>query len=153
MSYADQITTEINALLDRLSDEGQSWRPRWIAHMICESHKKGLSKSKHAHFWLHCGYAEVRKQVGECISRRTNPAAEAAEEEAPRLPGFSHVREYYSVKRDDEVIGVPVRQLTLQEFDEKIVMLRKRAVTENAHANELEKLKRLVHFRDGEAAA
>jgi hypothetical protein len=151
MSYP--LVTEINALLDRLADEGQQWRPARIASAICTAHLPGLAKrSKHALFWQHCGYAEVREQVRECISRRTNPAA-AANDDAPRFPGFEHARAYYSVKRGDEVIGVPILQLTVREFDEKIAMLRKMAATENAHADELEEIKRLTHRQGGEEAA
>jgi hypothetical protein len=155
VSYAETLVTEINALLDRLADEGQPWRPAWIANAICVSHQAGLSrKSKHAMFWRHCGYAEVRKQVGECIGRRTSPVTtESADDEAPRLPGFEHARAYYSVKRGNEVIGVHILNMTAREFDEKIAMLRKRAVTEKAHADELEQIKRLIHRRGGEAVA
>lgn len=153
MSYAEQLVAEINALLDRLADEGQPWRPAWIANAICVEHEAGLADSDHAMFWRHCGYAEVRAQVRECISRRTSPAATAADDEAPRLPGFEHARAYYSVKRDSEIIGVHILQLTVREFDEKIALLRKMAATENAHADELEKIKRLIHFRRGEEGA
>ncbi|HEY1243992.1 MAG TPA: hypothetical protein VGF29_04080 [Hyphomicrobiaceae bacterium] len=154
MSYAETLVTEINALLDRLADEGQQWRPALITNAICAAHLPGLSKkSTHALFWRHCGYAEVREQVRECISRRTNPTAAGTDDEAPRLPGFEHARAYYSIKRGNEIIGVHILHLTAREFDEKIAWLRKSAKTENAHADELEKIKQLIHFRGGEAAA
>ncbi len=128
MSYAETLVTEINVLLDRLADEGQPWRPGWIANAIVVGHLPGLNKkSKHAMFWRHCGYSEVRKQVGECIGRRTSPAAAAAadEEEAPRLPGFEHARAYYAVRRGGEIIGVHILQMTVREFDEKIARCAK----------------------------
>ena len=140
MAYADQLSAEINAWLDRLADEGRPWVASWIANAICVAHESGLANSEHASFWRHCAHAEVRDQVRRCMSKRTAPATE--DTPAPRFPGFDHLQSYYSVKRGDEEIGVPVGELTDEEIDEKAALLRTMGATCYAHANELERFKR-----------
>ena len=74
--------------------------------------------------------------------RQEKRTATDNEEAAPRLPGFEHLQAYYSVKRGDDEIGVPIRDLTDQEIDEKVALLRAMGSTCYAHANELERFKR-----------
>jgi hypothetical protein len=142
MRHADLLAADINAWLDRLADEGRPWIAGWIADAICVAHESGLAESEHADFWRHWAHASVRDQVRRCINKRT---ATADNEAAPRFPGFEHLQAYYSVKRGDEEIGVPVRDLTDQEIDEKVALLRAMGSACYAHANELE------HFKSNRA--
>ncbi len=139
MNRADQLVKEINAYLDRLAAADQPWRPAWIAAAICDDHAAGLAGAEQAEFWRHWALAAVRDQVRRCINKRT---AADNDDAAPRLPGFEHLQAYYSVKRDEEEIGVPTADLTDQEIDEKVALLRSMGSTCFAHANELEQFKR-----------
>ena len=79
--------------------------------------------SEEAHFWRHCSYA-VRSATRSTNHRTGGGTHGRGEGEAPRLPGFEHLRMYYLVKRGDEEIGVTSFDLTDREFDERAALLR-----------------------------
>lgn len=140
MSYANQLSDEINRALDDLAMRGEHWRPVFIAHAICAAHAHGLVDDDQALFWQHCGYREVRREVTRCINGR---AGDGAKTEGIQmiLPGYEYVQTHYVVTRANEDIGVPVGDMTDAEIDSKITLYRTMARSCQAHADELARYK------------
>lgn len=147
MSYYDALASEINTVLDRLADEGREWRAARIASEICTRHMEGLGDGEHTHFWLHCGYADCRREVTRAINRR---AGDRVSEDSGQmaLPGFKHLHAYYVVKRDGEDVGVSVFELTEHELARKEAHYRSMGAACYEHASELGRFR-----RDREAAS
>lgn len=141
MSYQETLTAEINLVLDDLSEKGETWNAAWIAHAICNKHTDGLAENEHSYFWRHCGYQDCRDEVRRCINGRAGdrPTSDAQ----LRLPGYDHLQAYYIVKRDGDEIGVPVHDLTDDELEAKAALYRGMAAACYAHADEIDRFKRL----------
>ena len=142
-----QLRQEINIVLDRLQTNGEAMRPQWVAHEVCDSHRRGLvndSESIDVAFWTYTGYFAARKLATQCINDR-DASVSGQERLQPLLPydGFSRteLQDYYVVTRDDEDIAVPTRDLTDEEIHQKIALYRRNAYRLNAHADELERYK------------
>jgi len=142
MSYADKLTAEINRILDDLAERGESWEAKWIAHGICNSHSDGLNSSEDAEFWRWCGYTETRDQVRRCINSRAGDKAETNDRQY-RLPGYDHLQSYYVVQRGGVDVGVPVTSLSDAEIEEKSSLFRSMGAACYAHADELDRFRRL----------
>lgn len=145
----DQLGIEIRKILEGLAVE--LWRPRIIAVQLCTKHMiPALRKSEEYGFWHYCGYETCRDLTTEIIGRLADPTTEESED-APRLPGFTHIQTHYTVKRNldggrfgkREIVGVPVDDLT---DDETEAIVRRMRTSGNAildHADELERYKGL----------
>ena len=142
MSYENQLTEEIYAILERLAAEQQPWRAQWIAHEICQSHKDGLAEGDARLFWEHCGYEKICDLVRRCINRRAGDR-ELPDEAQLRLPGYERLQAYYMVKRNGDDIGVSVHDLTDAELIEKAALYRSMAAAAYAHADEIDRFRRL----------
>jgi hypothetical protein len=145
MKYNDKrLKAEINAVLDDLAAQHEPWRPQWITHQICSSHRLGLADSDddHVAFWDYGGYTTTRKFTTECINDRADPpiSTESTTQQLA-LPGFAreHLQDYYVVVRDDEDIAVCVLELTDGELFAKAALYRSHSRKALAHAEELER--------------
>lgn len=139
MDYSSQdLDREIADKIDALMTDGKVVDARWVAHAICSDHAAGLADNADGRFWRHCGYRASRDAVRRHISKRTDPTIE---EKQFILPGFDHVRCYYPVPRDGEVVMVAAFDLTDDEIDTKVEELAKNQQTLRDHANELMRFK------------
>jgi hypothetical protein len=85
-----------------------------------------------------------RVAVGECAREVLRDLKLAADDPvkvagAGTLPGFEHLNRGYPVERDDEVVIVPIDQMTRAERVERARQYRKMARGCIAHARELER--------------
>lgn len=136
--YHDRLIEEINLILDRLSASGDRWDARWVAHAVCLSHDKGITKkSDHSPFWLHCGYEATRREVTRCINARAGDKPE--NNEAPKFAGFEQLQQYYVVVRDGEQVGVRVTDMTDAELSDKANRYRKMGASCYRHADEIDR--------------
>ena len=142
MSYHDKLTDEINRILDDLTSRGETWDAKWIAHAVCNGHSDGLTDAPDADFWRWCGYKECREQVRRCINHRAGDKP-TADPRQLRLPGYEHLQAYYVVNRDGADVGVPVTHLTDLEIEAKAGMYRTMGAACYAHADELDRYRRL----------
>lgn len=143
-SHYEPTIAQINEHLDYLAEQGQPWIEKWIAHAVCEKHRKALPYSADADFWLWNGYQSVRELVRRVIGKRAGlkPTKDRDKQQID-LPGFERVRlqDYYVVVRDGVEQGVPVVSLSDAEIDEKAGELRAMGAGLYAHADELERFK------------
>lgn len=142
MSYHDRLITEINKTLDDLAAAQEPWAAQWVAHKICGDHAEGLAGNDDAMFWRHCGYVEVRDEVRRCINRRAGDKADSDDQQM-KLPGYDHLHAYYVVRRNSEDVGVPIHEMTDAELEEKSAIYRSMAKACYAHADELDRFRRL----------
>ena len=147
MSYQDRLRTEINATLDQLAAEQQPWIAKWVAHHICKVHSDGIAENEHSDFWRHCTYVECRRQVTECINKRAGDKP-SRDSEQLKLNGWDHLQAYYVVTRDGEDVGIPVSELTDEEIEAKATLYRKMADACQAHADELDRFRRLRRMQE-----
>lgn len=150
MKYHDkQLREEINSVLDTLAAQQAAWRPVWITHEICQSHRIGLvaDDNEHVAFWEFNGYSFTRKLVTEVINERADQSiSDKAAPQQLSIPGFAreHLQDYYVVTRENEDIAVCVLDLTDDEINAKAALYRSHARKAIAHAEELE---RFADFR------
>lgn len=150
MSYASQLTDEINAVLSRLAVDGVEWRAAFVTQEVCRAHADGLANEDDAVFWEHCGYAETRREVTRCINSRAGDTPTPRTDEQLILPGYRHLQNYYVVERDGDRIGVRVDHLSDDELMAKAALYRANGRANFAHANELVSYK---ESREAEEAA
>ena len=143
MSYADQLSVEINTRIDALVAAGEPVRATWIAHAICQSHSDGLAHNEEAEFWKHGGYKTCREEVRRCINRRMGDSETGGTDQMV-FDGFEHLQRYYMVDRDGDQVGVPVEAMTDEEIDAKEALYRNMGIACFAHADELSRFK---HWR------
>jgi hypothetical protein len=146
MYHDKQLRHEINVVIDALSTRREPWKPQWITHKVCESHRAGLQSedSDHVAFHTYTSYTLVRKFVTECINQRADPpVSEESAQQQLSLPGFDrqHLQDYYVVTREDGDIAVCVLDLTEGEIDAKAALYRSHSRKALAHAEELERFK------------
>lgn len=135
-SSENKIKQEINSILDDLDKRNEIWSPRWVAHMIVNSHKDGIRNGAHADFWNHCGYSKAREMVTRCINRRAGVSKETISKQFI-LPGYEHAQSHYVVTRNNDEVGVPIHQCSDEELSLKANTYRKMGVACFAHADEL----------------
>jgi hypothetical protein len=70
---------------------------------------------------------------------RGDPAGSDPSLDLPRLPGFTHLRRVYPVRRGGVIYLVPIEQLTDAEITEKCRLYRKAADAYIDHAAELQR--------------
>lgn len=139
MGYERIFNEEISAELDRLQAGGERWVANWITHTIVGRHEPEIGRD--AEFWRYCGYSTVRDAVRRHINGRAGDRPERDERQL-RLPGYEHLQAYYIVKRKRlGEVGVPIQQMTDQEFDEKIGRYEAMGANCMAHAEELRRYK------------
>lgn len=152
-----QVHADIDAALDAQETRKAKFQPQWIAHEICRAHCEGLldePTNPHVRFWVYTGYTLTRRFVTECINRRLNPVlpadqAATVRHTQPLLPydGFprEYLQNYYVVRRDGGDVGVPTRDLTDAELDDKVDLFMGQMRQLSAHANELVRYKEWRH--------
>jgi len=145
MSYEQQLTTEINELLDDLAKRRQIWNPALITAEICERHGAGIRGGKHADFWRHSGYCHCRQQVRQCINRRAGDPSES--DKQMKLFGWEHLQTYYLIEREGDQVAVPVTAMTDSELEQKARLYRSMAATCYAHADELDRFRNHRRFQ------
>ena len=143
MSYSDRLKEEINDVLTTLEVDRSPWEASWIAHEVCNQHRKGLAKNDERFFWDHCGYTEARRQVRECINRRAGDHTDLeAVDRQYVIPGYEHLRSYYVVERDGQKVGVSVYDTTDDDLDVKKTIYRSMGQACYAHADEIDRFQR-----------
>lgn len=142
MAY--DLTAEIHAKLDELAERGDTWNAQWVAHAICSEHAEGVVEDDdHCFFWRHCGYEKTRDEVRRAINKRAGDKEQGNDDPQLRLPGYDHLQAYYIIRREGEDVGIPVTQLTDEELRGKADLYRAMAESCYAHADELDRFRRL----------
>ena len=139
MSYQDQLTREINGVLDRLEEQKHRLVADWVTVEICDKHAEGLATNEHREFWHFCGYSTTRDEVRRCINVRRGDKPESSSSRQHWLPGFVHLQPYYLVERDGKEVGIPTPELEDDELLAKATLYRSMAAGCNAHANEIDR--------------
>ena len=140
MSYETRVKNEIYAIIEARKAKRLPLKGDWIAHQVCDAHKAGLARGEDGDFWKWAGYRAVRELTRKCISEMTD-GAPLRRDPQPRLPGYEHLQEYYSVERRGDMVAIHREHLTDHEIEAKADEHRKMGAGHHAHADELERWK------------
>ena len=124
------VQLEVDATLD----EGRVADKRVVAQDVVSANR-GESDSD---FAIACSLHAVQAIAGDLIRLVAKKEIEADSSQGI-LPGFVHVRNHYSVMRDNVSMIVPILQMTHDELLLKVTELRAHGYGALAHALELEK--------------
>lgn len=138
MGYERILTDAIDAELDRLQSEGRRMIADWVTKAVCAPHEASLPSGDDGDFWRHGGFSHTRETVRRRINSRAGDKTEE-DDRSPRLPGYTHLQQYYIVKRKGHGdIGVAIHDMTDAEIGGKIALYGSMSLACANHADELQ---------------
>ena len=139
MSYQKILVGEISSLIDNLIDGKIIIDPNAVTSEICNNHSKELLND--ATFSTYNNYTNVRREVRSVMSKKMDLDINSLTNENSQLViiGFECLQSYYSIKRNDSYLGVPIEEMTVEEIRQKAKSYRKMGNTCYIHADELDK--------------
>jgi hypothetical protein len=133
MRSKTEVTQEIRRLVTDRVDAGSTIRVNWFTQEILTM--KSEIEGEDADFYVACAADFIRDTVKRCIGDY-QPKATATDAQIV-MDGFDHMQKAYTVTRDNEVVLVPVQDLTPDEIEGRAAELEGMARGCIAHAREL----------------
>lgn len=138
----NKFEIEIAAHVAAWDRAGKELVPAFITHEIITKHEPGLARTnEHTEFFKHYTYKGHRKDVGSYIAKMYGDDDDKQKTLDQFLPGFEHVQRRYVIKRGSEDVAVLVEQMTDDEIDARVQLLKRRGRACLAHADELARFK------------
>jgi hypothetical protein len=139
MNYSPKdLVTEIYDVITDRCDQGDIISRGWVCTAVLAKHKI----TRLDDFSLCCRQMAVSAAVDAALARMKrrdegddDPDVEGFE--APRLPGFKHLRRVYPIRRDGVVMLVPIDLMTVQERNAKADTYERASIGFAEHAEEI----------------
>lgn len=127
-----RIAAEVRKFIADKIDGGEIIIVDWLTHQIVNS-KDGI-EGDDTEFYRVCAYKHVRDVVRSCVGKYdAKPVTDAQ----LTLDGFEHLQVAYTVPRGDQIVLVPVNQLTDAELLDRAAEYDLMAKGCKAHAREI----------------
>lgn len=146
MKSTTEVTNEIRRIVSERVDAGVVIRVEWLTQEILAM--KDQIEGDDADFYVACGAIYIKDTVKRCVGDY-KPKATAVQDAQIVMDGFDYLQKAYTVERDEEIVLVPVSQLTHAEIEARALELEGMARGCIAHAKEL---RNYLHSRPGNAA-
>lgn len=134
MKSTTDVNREIRRIVGERVDAGIVVRVEWLTQEILSM--KSDIEGGDADFYLACGVRYIHDAVKNCIGAY-KPKPNAAPNAQIVMDGFDYMQRAYSILRDDEIVLVPVNQLSDEEIHVRADELEAMARGCVAHAKEL----------------
>ncbi len=108
----------------------------WLTHEIVSS--KAAITGTDTEFYRICAFTHVKDVVKRCIGKYDG---QPKTDRQLTLDGFEHLQVAYTVMRDDQIVLVPVDQMTDEEIEARAKEYEAMALGCRAHARELRSYK------------
>jgi len=126
------IVPEVRHYISEKLARGEVVVVNWLTHEIM-ARKAGI-EGDDADFYRACAYPYVRNIVKNCIGKYS---PKTIHDNQLTLDGFGYLQIAYTVRRNDEVVLVPVDMLTDEEIADRVFEYEQMAQGCRAHAREL----------------
>jgi hypothetical protein len=128
----NSIFPEIRKFIADKIASGETIAVDWLTHEIIA--KKQDISGDDTEFYRVCAYTHVRDVVKRCVGKYN---ARTQSDEQLVMDGFEHLQVAYTVQRHDEIVLVPVDQLTAPEIEARAQEYEHMGLGCFAHAKEL----------------
>lgn len=142
---SESVTAEIRKFISDKIAAGETVVVEWLTQEVVSA--KAAIEGDDLPFYRVCAYAHVKDIVKRCVGKYD------ARPETNRqivLPGFDHLQEAYTVRRNDEIVLVPISQLSDSELLDRAAEYDDMAKGCHKHALEI---RGFVRAREYEAVA
>lgn len=142
MTYSQsRLVEEVREQFLAMEEQNGRVEKAWLVRSVMADHQDLSGPDRE--FALYCSNAQVTRTVEGFF--REIKANETDLDQQASIEGFEYIRARYLVKREGEMVAVPVLSMTREEMQAKAEELRRYAVGALAHANELDRLADLHH--------
>ena len=133
-----ELVTEIYTVITDRCDKGDIISRGWVCTAVLAKHKL----KKLDDFSTCCRQLAVSAAVDSALARMKrhdegDDDPDTVEFEAPRLPGFKHLRKVYPIRRGGIIMLVPIDLLTDAEREAKAATYDRASVAFAGHAAEI----------------
>ena len=126
------VTAEVRKFIADKIANGETIVVDWLTHEIINS--KGAIEGDDAEFYRVCAYKHIRDVVRACVGKYD---AKPITDEQLTLEGFEHLQVAYTGPRGDQIVLVPVNQLTDAELLDRAAEYDVMAKGCKSHAREI----------------
>lgn len=132
------IYPEVRKIIADKVHQGEVVVIDWLTHEIISS-KDGISGSD-LDFYRVCAFTHVKDVVKRCVGKYDS---KPTTDRQLTLDGFEYLQVAYTVARDEQIVLVPVNQLSDDEIEARAKAYDDMADGCKAHARELRSYKRI----------